>query len=160
MSWVIDQIKSEQIKLMFDLFGNQGCTLRQVSRELAKDRSIINCLISRVAYASSLRFFPRKLEVYEGEIRIVFEVPSVPFFLSLFFYYRTSGRSEVLHGTKNLVARHNRCEVVGYGRRGEHSGTVRGRPWVQVDTFCRPWRVGSRQVRLARRTASFGQHSR
>ena len=38
-SWVIDEIKSEHVKLMFDLVGNQGCSLRQVSRELEK-RSI------------------------------------------------------------------------------------------------------------------------
>ncbi len=38
-SWVIDGIKSEHVKLMFDLVGNQGCSLRQVSRELEK-RSI------------------------------------------------------------------------------------------------------------------------
>ena len=38
-SWVIDEIRSEHVKLMFDLVGNQGCSLRQVSRELAK-RSI------------------------------------------------------------------------------------------------------------------------
>ncbi len=38
-SWVVDEIKSEHVRLMFELAGNQGYSLSQISRELA-ERSI------------------------------------------------------------------------------------------------------------------------
>jgi len=41
--------------------GAKGLVARAI---MTKDRSIISCLISGVAYASSLRFLRRKLEAY------------------------------------------------------------------------------------------------
>jgi len=41
--------------------GTEGLMARAI---MTKDRSIISCLISSVAYASSLRFLRRKLEAY------------------------------------------------------------------------------------------------
>ena len=43
---------------------NNSPTFEVHESRTPKDRSIINCLIPGVAYASSLRFFPRKLEAY------------------------------------------------------------------------------------------------
>ena len=72
----IDEIKSEHVKLMFDLVGNQGCSLRQVSRELAK-RSIptksgnqswrITTIRAILRYPQSLFSYPPVITITGGE---------------------------------------------------------------------------------------------
>ena len=77
-SWVVDTTKSEHVKLVFDLVGNRGFSLSQVSRELAKQSipsekgnatwrvSTIRAILINPAYYGMARF---------GKTRLVNRIP-------------------------------------------------------------------------------------
>ena len=66
-SWVIDEIKSEHVRLMFDLVGNQGYSLCQVARELAK-RSIPTKNGNQIWRITTIRGILTN-DAYHGEAR-------------------------------------------------------------------------------------------
>jgi site-specific DNA recombinase len=89
-SWVIDEIKSEHVKLMFDLVGNQGCSLREVCRELER-RSIptttgnkswrittIRAMLINDAYHGTARFGKTRITPRIPGKRSIRGAPEIP----------------------------------------------------------------------------------